>query len=361
MRQSVFRKVLRHKLGLIGFIIIAFFSVIAFFGYLITPDQTPDANDIQLPLAGEKPGAEIKFIRIYDGTEIKSSFLKTMLSGKQDNFKAIPVKGNPVSINGDSLKIQLYTGSEDTTHLYGVFYTGATPKEKPQFETRKYYLGADAPFGRDVLSRLMIGSRISLAVGLVAVVISLLIGTVLGLFAGYYRGWADRIIMWLINVIWSLPTFLLVVAISFALGKGFWQIFVAVGLSSWVEVARMVRGQVFSVREKEYIQAARVLGFSNMRIMFRHILPNIKGPLIVVATANFGSAILLEAGLSFLGLGVEPPAPSWGMMIKEYFGFIVLDSAYLAIIPGIAIMVLVMAFNFLGIALRDALDVNISE
>ena len=154
---------------------------------------------------------------------------------------------------------------------------------------------------------------------------------------------------------------LLVVAISFALGKGFWQIFIAIGLSSWVEVARVVRGQVFSIREKEYIQAAKVLGFGSWRIMFKHILPNLKSSLIVLAVANFGSAILLESGLSFLGLGVSPPTPSWGMMIKEYYAYIMFDSAYLAIIPGLAIMALVMAFNFIGIALRDALDINIKS
>ena len=230
-------------------------------------------------------------------------------------------------------------------------------KANSAIESRTYWLGTDR-FGRDQLSRLLLGTRVSLSVGAIAVIISLIIGVTLGLLGGYFGGWVDTIVMWLINVIWSLPTLLIVVAMSLALGKGFWQIFVAVGLSMWVELARMVRGQVKSVKELEYVQAARVLGFSHVRIMLRHILPNIMGPVIVICAANFASAILLEAGLSFLGLGVQPPMPSWGMMIKEHYSFIVFNAAHLAIFPGLAIMFTVMAFNFIGVGLRDAFDVR---
>jgi len=222
---------------------------------------------------------------------------------------------------------------------------------------RHYWLGTDR-FGRDMLSQLVIGTRVSLSVGLISVFISLVIGIVLGSVGGFFRGWIDHLIVWFINVVWSIPTLLLVIAITFALGKGFWQVFVAVGLTMWVEVARVVRGQILGIREKEYVEAGRALGFSNFRIIFHHILPNIMGVVIVIAAANFASAILLEAGLSFLGIGVQPPMPSWGSMIKENYGYIVLDSAYLAILPGIAIMVLVLAFMLIGNALRDALDVR---
>jgi peptide/nickel transport system permease protein len=197
-----------------------------------------------------------------------------------------------------------------------------------------------------------------LSVGLISVFISLLIGISLGALAGYYRGWVDNVIMWFINVVWSIPTLLLVIAITFALGKGFWQVFVAVGLTMWVDVARMVRGQVLSLKEKEFVEAGLALGYSDSRIIIRHILPNVMAAVIVISAANFASAILLEAGLSFLGIGVQPPVPSWGSMIKENYGYIILDNAYLAILPGIAIMLLVLSFMLIGNALRDALDVR---
>ena len=164
--------------------------------------------------------------------------------------------------------------------------------------------------------------------------------------------------MWLVNVTWSIPTLLLVFAITLALGKGFWQIFMAVGLTMWVNVARLVRGQVMAVKETEYIQAAKALGFSNGRIIARHILPNIMGPLMVIAASNFALAIVIEAGLSFLGIGIQPPHPSWGLMIKENYNFVITHNPMLALAPGIAIMILVLAFNILGNALRDALDVK---
>ena len=223
--------------------------------------------------------------------------------------------------------------------------------------TKKYRLGTDK-FGRDILSRLIIGTRVSLAVGLIAVLISLTLGIILGALAGYYRGWVDEVIMWLINVTWSIPTLLLVFAITMAMGKGFWQIFIAVGLTMWVSVARLIRGQVMAIKEMEYVQAARALGLTDSRIILRHILPNILGPVMVIAAGNFATAIIVEAGLSFLGIGIQPPQPSWGLMIKENYNFIITHNPLLALIPGFAIMLLVLAFNLLGNGLRDAVDVK---
>jgi peptide/nickel transport system permease protein len=222
---------------------------------------------------------------------------------------------------------------------------------------KTFWLGTDR-YGRDVLTLLMLGTRISLAVGFIAVFIALLIGVLVGATAGYYGGRVDAALTWLINVIWSIPTLLLVIAISFALGKGFWQIFVAIGLTMWVDIARVVRGQTLALKQQDFVEAGRALGFSNFRIIFKHILPNILGTLVVLSAANFSSAILMEAGLSFLGMGVQPPVPSWGMMMKENYAYIVLDKAYLAIAPGIAIMLLVLAFMLMGSALRNAMEVR---
>jgi peptide/nickel transport system permease protein len=164
--------------------------------------------------------------------------------------------------------------------------------------------------------------------------------------------------MWFINVMWSIPTLLLVFAITLTLGKGFWQVFVAIGLTMWVNVARLVRGQVMAIKQLEYVEATRVLGFSPIRTIFRHIWPNILGPVTVLAASNFAAAIVIEAGLSFLGIGVQPPMPSWGLIMKENYNFIITENPMLALAPGIAIMLLVLAFNMLGNGLRDTLDVR---
>jgi len=223
---------------------------------------------------------------------------------------------------------------------------------------KTFYFGTDK-YGRDLLSRLIIGTRISFFIGFIAVFISLLIGVSIGAIAGYFGGKIDVLIMWLINITWSIPTLLLVIAITLALGKGYWQVFIAVGLTMWVEVARVVRGQVLTTKQQQYVEAARALGYSNFRIIFKHILPNIIAPIIVISAANFAAAILIESGLSFLGIGAQPPTPSWGAIIKNHYNYIILGKPYLAIIPGLAIMSLVMAFMIIGNTLRDALDVKI--
>ena len=228
---------------------------------------------------------------------------------------------------------------------------------RPYVISKTFYFGTDK-YGRDLLSRILVGARISFSIGFVAVFISLLIGVLLGSIAGYFGGKWDTLIMWLINVTWSIPTLLLVIAITLALGKGFWQVFIAVGLTMWVEVARIVRGQVMSVKEMQYVTAAEALGFSDFRIIRKHILPNILAPVIVISAANFAAAILIESGLSFLGIGAQPPMSSWGAMIKDHYNYIILGKPYLALIPGFCIMSLVMAFMLIGNTLRDALDVK---
>ncbi len=205
---------------------------------------------------------------------------------------------------------------------------------------------------------MLFGTRISLGIGFVSVLISLLVGILLGSIGGFFGGITDKIVMWFITVVWAIPSIMLVIAISLALqSKGVWVSFIAVGLTTWVEVARVVRGQIMSIKEKLFIESARALGLGNRRIIMNHILPNLIGPIVVIASSNFASAILMEAGLSFLGLGVQPPMPSWGIMINEGFHNIgSKDSLHLILVPSLAISLMVLAFNVLGNGLRDASD-----
>jgi peptide/nickel transport system permease protein len=216
-----------------------------------------------------------------------------------------------------------------------------------------HWLGTDR-YGRDVLSRLMAGTAISLGVGFTSVLISLIIGILLGAWAGYRGGRVDAIVSWFIQVVWTLPTLLMVLAITMAFGRGLWQVFLAIGLTMWVDVARVVRGQFFSLREMEFIQAAQALGYSDLRVMLRHMLPNATGPITVIAAANFAAAILIESGLSFLGYGAQIPIPSWGNIIQEHYHLITGSHAWLAIAPGALIVSVVLAFTFIGDGLRQA-------
>lgn len=218
-----------------------------------------------------------------------------------------------------------------------------------------FLLGTDT-FGRDILSRLVIGARISMSIGFFSMFLSLIVGIVIGLLAGYYGGVIDQILSWFITVFWSIPTLLLALGLSVVLGKGYYQVLIATGLSTWVEVARLVRGQTLQIKNQEFVLFAKISGFSHVRIVVKHILPNLTASLTVIATTNFAAAILLEAGLGFLGLGVAPPTPSWGIMVKDHLGFLVLDQAYLAIIPGVAIMLLVMSFNLISMGIRDIFE-----
>ncbi len=335
-----------------GLVLIMLSILVALFGYFIAPDPSPFANRMILEIGGQKPGFEQTFLLAKKNRETSApSFGTLLVSGRPDNFDYIPVIS--VKQQGDSMVANRYI-DEGLTERMAVHKNSLS--NQPVM-TKKFVLGTDK-YGRDILSRLIIGTRVSLSVGLITVFISLTIGIMLGALAGYFRGKTDNIIMWLINVIWSIPTLLLVFAITLLLGKGFWQVFVAVGLTMWVNVARLVRGQVLVARELQYVEAARALGFSHLRIISRHILPNILGPILVIAASNFASAIVIEAGLSFLGVGVQPPQPSWGLMIKENYNFIITQNPVLALAPGFAIMLLVMAFNLLGNGLRDALNVR---
>lgn len=281
----------REPTALLGAVWILLWTAVALTSTLWRPDPTPNANDQHLEWSLLPPGAEV-------------------------NLDADGVAENTLA-------------------------------------TRTFWLGTDR-FGRDYLSRLVAGSGLSLSVGLVAVLLSLLIGVPLGAFAGYLGGRFDAVVSWLLQVVWSIPTLLLVLAITLAFGKGFEQVFLAIGLSMWVEVARVVRGQTLALRRIEWVEAGRVLGLSTPRIVLGHILPNLAGPIAVLASANFAAAILIEAGLSFMGVGAQIPMPSWGNLIRDHYGSILTGHAHLALLPGACIVGLVLAFNALSNALARA-------
>ncbi|MEQ1676887.1 MAG: ABC transporter permease [Chitinophagaceae bacterium] len=351
-QAAAWRRLKKNKGAVFGLIVIVLSVLVAVFSYFIAPDPSPFANRIILEIGGEKPGYKQEFIKVKKDKDVGSTgFLQQLMSGKEDKYYYIPIVSHEQK--GDSIIVQKYI-DEGVSERQAYNRNVLTDKPITQLT---FPLGSDK-YGRDILSRIIVGTRVSLSVGLITVIISLSIGLILGSLAGYFRGRVDDIIMWFINVIWSMPTLLLVFAITLALGKGFWQVFIAVGLTMWVNVARLVRGQVLAVRELEYVEATRALGFSSIRTIVRHIWPNIMGPVMVIAASNFASAIVIEAGLSFLGVGVQPPMPSWGLMIKENYNFIITQNPMLALAPGFAIMLLVLAFNLLGNGLRDALNVR---
>ena len=360
LTKLTLQKFKKNGWGVFSFLFLCTCILVALFAYVLAPDNSKNANQMHLSIQSKSPGFKVEMLTIpYTATENNS--ISELFFGKNNTATEIPISNYTVANN--SLQIIEYN-NEGNEGLKKEFNLSLFPKATNISEVselyiseKKYLLGTDK-YGRDLLSRMLIGIRISLAIGFVSVFISLIIGVTMGAIAGYYGGKVDAVIMWLINVTWSIPTLLLVIAITLALGKGFWQVFIAVGLTMWVEVARVVRGQVMSVKQMQYINAAKALGFRDFKIILKHILPNSMAPVIIISAANFAGAILIESGLSFLGIGAQPPMPSWGGIIKDHYSYIILGKPYLAIIPGLAIMSLVTVFVLIGNALRDAMDVK---
>ena len=366
---------------------------ISILGANIRPDSSLDSNRQIAQIGRLEPGQVIRFLSIRKNKKVtsKSFFDKLFFGGEESVNRLVPIYN--YEIVGSEIIVEEYTGESDnlnyvpsliTIDLVDVLYPidvsqpiSVDVNQKVTFRTienvivsinredliddvinnniiyEKFYLGTDK-HGRDLLSRLMSGTIVSLSIGTISVIISLVLGLFFGAVSGYYGGWVDDLILWFINIIWSIPGLLLIISLTLIMGKGFVTVFIAVGLTMWVELARVVRGQVIALREMDYILAGKALGYSNFRIITKHIIPNVMDPVIVICAANFASAILIEAGLSFLGIGVQIPTASWGAIIEQHKEYIVIsDKAYLALIPGFLIIILVFAFMILGNHFRD--------
>jgi len=356
LKQLALQKFKKDFWGVFSFYFIVLVGLVSVFAYVFAPDDSQYANQMHLAIHSKRPGFKVTMLTIPSKIKVNQSGFDRLFFGKKNTDTEIPISAFEIK---DTVLIYKEYASDGLEGAEKTIKRSAFPNNSPKdFIQEKSFLFGTDKYGRDLISRVLVGARISFFIGFVAVLISLLIGIFMGSIAGYFGGKVDAIIMWIINVTWSIPTLLLVIAITLALGKGFWQVFIAVGLTMWVEVARVVRGQIISAKEMQYVTAARALGFSDFRIITKHILPNIMAPVIVISAANFAAAILIESGLSFLGIGAQPPMASWGAMIKDHYNYIILGKPYLAIIPGLCIMSLVMAFMLIGNALRDALDVK---
>ncbi len=387
--RLAFRRFVRNKFALAGLIFIALAVLAAIFAYTFIPDKTQWANQQMIELKLLKPGATARVLVFRNNTGVRPRpGWIAAFRGQRLLYRYIPLID--YQVRDGQLRITRYIGFPDRGPveqyaLADILYPLGTVARKPdgrvvvhtldgkeitttltELENEvtgrhirkiRFWLGTDA-LGRDFLSRLVLGIRVSMAVGLMAVLISLVIGVVLGSLAGYFRGKVDLVIMYVINVFWSVPTLLLALSLALVMKNGLTQVYLAIGLTMWIEVARIVRGQFLLFREMDFVKAARAMAIPRWRIIFRHILPNLTGPLVVVIASNFAAAILLEAGLSFLGLGVARPMPSLGMMLNDHKTYLIAGLPHLALLPGILISLLVLAFFLLGNGLRDAFDVK---
>ena len=322
---------------------------LAIFAYFIIPDKSQNANTHIPEIALKEPGFTCQLLTQNNTkAKVNQGFLSKYFLGEKSNQTQTAIHSASLQEDGFVLMKNI-SGSETLFEL-------KEGEELSEMISETTFLFGTDKYGRDLFSRIILGLRISFIVGLISVGISIVIGILFGLMAGYFGGITDKIIMFLINSFWSIPTVLLVFAIVIGFGRSITVIFIAVGLTMWIEVARLVRGMVLQTKEKTYITAAESLGLRNKSILLKHILPNIIGPVTVLIAANFAIAILIEAGLSYLGFGVQPPTPSLGNLLNENYGYALSGKLYMALIPAIAIMLLVLSFNLVGNTLSNIFD-----
>ncbi len=364
--------------------------VIALLGSVIRPDASQHASRQNQSLSKLYPLTTIQFLKLRMNKPASEKGVKRRFEkgGVDSDFVYYPYDG--IQFSGNTVRVA-FKGVSRMFHLVDVIYpidalslasikqntfssfkfvdidNNSTSVSVEELKTeiqdsrlisRTFWFGTDA-LGRDVLSRLMAGSAVSLSVGFFSVCVSVILGLIIGLLAGYFGGPVDRLFSWSMNLFWSVPAILLVVSVTIALGNGVHALVVGISLVLWVEMAQVVRHTVLSIKLKDFVRALRLMGLSHVKILFRHILPNLIGPIAVLASTSFAEAIMLEAGLSFLGIGVQPPQPSWGNMIRDSYGYIISgDSAFLAIIPSVALIVLILSFVFVSNGLKEITELQ---
>jgi len=330
------------------FFIIGIYFVATVIPYGIITDRTENANSQIIEFARLPPGTIVTGLKIMPRQP--SSFFSGWINPLQGETMFYPILKNTVwNVVNDTLIFSDYNGLHRRIPL---------SNQVVKLDERIYFFGSDS-FGRDVFSRLVLGTRVSFSIGVFAGLFSLVIGLGIGLISGYFGSWTDKICNWFISIIWSFPSILLAILLSFSFGKGYYQLVFAISLTLWVELARIVRGQVIALKESLFIQSARVMGFPSVRILLRHLLPNLAGPVIIITVSNISTAVLLESGLSFLGMGLPAPVPSWGSMLFEGYTFLAMKQGkWLAFFPAFALSILILNFYWLGSILRDKLDVK---
>lgn len=354
---------------------LGFVLMVAVLGSVIRPDSTLHATEQNRSLAMLSPFSTVDFLKIrMNYPEEKTSIAKRVfMGGSPQKHKYIPFENlsfreNYVEVVWKGAQSKYFMAdvlqAVDSREFSKIINTVSdtivftniegqpviTDVEKMKSEIleghitkRMFFLGTDM-FGRDLLSRLMAGSAVSLLVGFIGVFAALIIGVVVGLLAGYFGGLIDRMLKALIALFWSIPAMLMVVCISIALGAGIMALILSIGLVLWVEMAQVVRQQVQAIKAKDFVKASKLIGLSDFVILKRHILPNVMSPIAVIAASTFADALMIEAGLSFLGIGVMPPQPSWGNMIRESYGYLISgESIHMALAPSFALIFVILS------------------